>query len=1183
MSAPVPDPPGSAPPGSGPLGSGSPLPARPVSNQMRAADPARLVAVSANAGSGKTSTLVDRVARLLLRGARPEAVLCVTYTKAAAAEMQRRLFERLGGWSVLDDERLREELHAIGEDPRDLPKARTLFARALETPGGLRIQTLHAFCEQLLRRFPLEAGVSPGFQVLEDAAQRETSAGARERLAEAALADPGGRIGAAYAHLAVELDGRAFEGLLAGFESGRGAVAAYSRQCAELGVALEDDVWRRAGFPDAPADPDALEHAAAGACDWAQWRSASAALALTGAKTDLDLSGKLKRLAECAATSPGGFSDCWVAFSTKEGEPSKRLGTKGVDADTLAWLQREQARLHSTCRLAAGARQARDTVHALTLAVAYVELYEGAKAAQGALDFSDLISRAGALLTVQADAAWVLYKLDGGMEHVLLDEAQDTSPGQWEILRALTDEFFAGEGARSPARLDRSVFVVGDQKQSIYGFQGAAPERLREETLRLEAAAHRVGRDFDQVPLIESWRSTPQVLGFVDALFADPATRTAVAPPEGEEVVRHTVGHVRAAHAGGVDLWALFRDEKREAPSAWDAPLDTPPVDGARKRLARRIAAAVVEAIARGDGVYDKDLKAHRPLHAGDVLVLVRRRDALFEEILRALKAAGLPVAGADRLKLSEHALFADLRALLRFVLYPWDDLTVAELLRSPLCEVDEQGLYDLAHPRPPGRNLWAELNQQADHRPDWAAAKAVLTWARSQAHTARGPFEWLGRVLSHIDPRGLTLRQRLVTRLGAETEDACEALLAEALAAEGRGVRDLERFCAELERAQVEVKREMEAAGAQVRVMTVHGAKGLEAPVVILPDTTGRPPAPAPALMPTEDGGLVFASRGSADTPVSAAAREALKARQGEEGLRLLYVALTRARDRLIVCGRLPSNQNAPAEDSWYARIAAAFGRPEVEAQTRALVEPDGLALRRFGPDPAPALELAALEPATPSDPAWLTAPAPAESAAAALASPGRAAERMRGSAPSPLAAAGGLGRFRRGELIHRLLQLLPDLPAGARAQAAADILARERDLSPEHRREMADSAMGVLSDPRFAPVWGEGGRAEMAVAGGSPELPEGLHVSGRVDRLVVTPERVLVVDFKTNRPSPDRIEGADPAYLMQMALYVAVLRQVFPGRRVEAALVWTDGPKLMAVPDNVIDGELARARRAG
>ena len=1152
-----------------------------VTPQLAASDPATSAFVAANAGSGKTSTLVNRVARLLLRGAEPEAILCLTYTKAAAAEMQRRLFETLGGWSTLDDARLAQALAKIGEGRRDdLPRARTLFARALETPGGLKIQTLHAFCETLLRRFPLEAGVSPGFAVLEGAAQAEVQALARERLAELALAAPA--VGEAYAHFAVELAPADFDGLLFAFECEREALGARLARGDPAAA-----VWRACGFPSGePADPQAVEAEAVAACDWARWRAAAEALAATGSANDAKLSARLLALVECAATRPGGFADCLAVFSTSDGARAKALGTKALDPCQRDWLVEEQARLHDACGRAKGARQAVDTVHALTLAAAYLDLYAGAKGDRGALDFADLVQRAERLLTETADAAWVLYKLDGGVDHVLIDEAQDTAPAQWAIVRALTADFFAGEGVRGRGGLQRTVFAVGDEKQSIYGFQGAEPRLLGQEGRRYDAAAVAADRAFAGPALRESWRSTREVLGFVDLLGEDAAFRAGV-QPAASDVFSHPHGRLDDT-PGQVDLWPLFQDEPREEPAAWDAPVDARAGETAVKRLARAIAEKVADMGARGEAVWDRAAGRLRPVRPGDVLVLVRRRGPLFEEILRELKRAGLPVAGADRLKLSEHVAFDDVLALVRFVLFPWDDLTLATLLRSPFCGVDEEGLYALAHGRE-GR-LYPELSRRGDERPDWAEARRFLG-AMREAARGRGPFDFLGRVLGWLDAQGRTVRQRMVTRLGVEAGEALDELLAYALAAEARGVTDLERFAGELGRAEVEVKRELEGADADgpgaVRVMTVHGAKGLEAPVVILPDTCGGQARPRDALLPTgafdgdgewrPDGGFLFAPREKDDTPASADARAARRAREADEQLRLLYVALTRARDRVIVAGRISARDTGPTRGGWYARIADAFDRAPGVREVR-----DGpRTIRRFGRDPAFALSSLPSPEAPQAAPAWLRAAAPQEPDASRYASPSTFAEGRRGPAPSPLAAApGGLGRFRRGELVHRLLQLLPDLEPAGRPAAAERMLARERDLSDDQRREMARAGLGVLEDARFAQVWAPGSKAEAAVAGSAPELPDGLAVSGRVDRLLVTPERVWVVDFKTNRPSPDRIEAADPAYIVQMAIYVAVLRAVFPGRRVEAALVWTDGPKLMPVPDAVMDAALQRIR---
>ena len=421
-----------------------------------------------------------------------------------------------------------------------------------------------------------------------------------------------------------------------------------------------------------------------------------------------------------------------------------------------------------------------------------------------------------------------------------------------------------------------------------------------------------------------------------------------------------------------------------------------------------------------------------------------------------------------------------------------------------------------------------------------------------------------------------------LLTRLGREAEDALDAFLAECLAAEQRGERDLETFAAAMASTEIEVKREQEDADGrgpgEVRVMTVHGAKGLEAPVVILPDTTSAAKAQGSPLFRTLDGGFVWAPRKTDDCELSAQVRQARETATTHESLRLLYVALTRARDRLILCGVKRSDRKMGYEAGcWHETILRALDKPEIGVRQ---VEIDGLEVTRFGPDPQIAPPAALPETTASALPAWALAQAPADPASMKYASPSQLAETIRGPAPSPLAQAGGLGRFRRGDIIHRLLQLLPDFVPDERRAAAERLLAREPGLSEEQRAEMANAAFAVLDDPQFADVFAPGSRAEAAIAGTAKDLPDGLAVSGRVDRLLVTPTRVLVVDYKTNRPAPASIEEADEAYRIQMAVYAAVLREVFPGRAIEAALVWTDGPRLMAVPENVVAETLARLR---
>ncbi len=1140
--------------------------------QIAAANPRLSVFVTANAGSGKTSTLVDRVARLLLEEVEPAEILCVTYTKAAAAEMQARLYARLGEWAVLNNEQLEGQLADLNGRPvaslpdAELSRARKLFAKALDTPGGLKIQTLHAFCEKLLRRFPLEAGVTPGFTVLEDQAAIALSHAAREDLARAALADTDGRIGRAYAHFAVELDFNAFEGLLARIEADRVKLLDYVARAAD----------GRSPGPHAlvGADPDSdvatIQSDFMRFLDRREWLEIADLMA-TGSVTDQGCADRMY-------AADWSFPEVAAVFLTS-GAPRKSMATKQAPARARDWLTAMQDKVVSTLGQVRKARVAEDTVHVLTLAQAHGALYDQAKARKGALDFGDLVARTVELLTVRANAAWVLYKLDGGVEHVLIDEAQDTAPEQWDIIRALTEGFFSGAGSRrfGAGKVERTIFAVGDEKQSIYSFQGARPERLNREAQTYHLLVTGAGFAFQPVELATSFRSTPEVLKFVDEVFYGPDRTRALVGEQVAAIPPHVAK--RVDDQGCIDLWPLYEDEKPPERDAWDDPIDQEPAQSARKRMAADLAREIKRQVEAGVAVQDRKSRSLRPCGYGDFLVLVRRRDATFEEIIRALKAAGVPVAGADRLKLSSHIAFDDLIAVARFALYPDDDLSLAEVLRSPLCDVDEDGLFELAGARPKRGRLWRELRERAGERPEWARARDLLDFAVEQR--GRDPFAFFAGLLNRVDETGRSGRARLLSRLGREAEEALDETLNQVLAAEQRGGLDLETALSMLEAADVEVKRELEGARGEVRVMTVHGSKGLEAPVVILPDTTARAKAQGPTLMPVEreDGEAWLMAPGSEkeDCEATAEARAVRQQRVDDETLRLLYVALTRARDRIMVLGRASGRSKQGYEDgSWWAVLTETFDR--LGAKEEDGVRDIGDGRRRYGFDPAMLSAGEAAARTTAVIPAWACTTPPVDPSARYV-SPSQMQGAKRIAAPSPLAvAAGGLGRFRRGDLIHRLLERLPEIEPADRPDAALRLLARERDLSDDQRAEMIAAAFGVLDDARFAPVFGPGSRAEVALTGTTPELPNGVSVSGRIDRLVITPERVLVVDFKSNRPAPDRIEDADPAYVTQMAVYAAVLRRLYPDRPVEAALVWTDGPKLMTVPQGLMDGTLAR-----
>lgn len=1148
------------------------------SPQLQASVPSVNAAVRANAGSGKTWTLVARVARLLLRGARPDAILCVTYTKAAAAEMQTRLFERIGLWSILPDFDLRAQLDELDETPTDLAETRKLFARALETPGGLKIQTLHAFCEKLLRRFPLEAAVSPGFVVLDSAMATKLKRKAAAALARAALADPEGVIGKAYAHLAVQLDTRRFTKGLEGFIGRRKPLMRYLVQTGDL-EGLRTDIWQQCGFHEGPSTEDELSAQALAQIDRALWREAARSLSAGNfSQTSKGFADGI--MTALAADSRGdGHVDLFLSsVVTSTGSIHAHIGKSKELKREPALRERFLNHLDDVHAMAAqrsAAGIAQDTEAMLILAAAYVGLYQDEKAKQHSLDFDDQIGRALQLLThADGAAAWVLFKLDGGIDHILLDEAQDTSPVQWDIIKALTDEFFAGSSAR---HRPRTLFFVGDEKQSIYSFQGAAPDRLLLESQAYSQRAEHSGAAFAQIDLSESYRSRPEILQFVDRLAELPSVARGLRPgePLGSDIIRH---FARRPEGGCVDLWPLTwsNPKSEQADDVW-APVDAPLRDSGDKVLARRIAVEVKALLGR-DAVEDRIGRqiGLRPAEAGDILILVRKRSGLFTEILRALKQADIPVAGADRLKLADHIAFEDLLAFGRFCLLPEDDLTLAALLKSPLGGLSEEALFDLAYGRK--GSLWAAVC--ASIEPVLTRVRALLDWALEAAVTMT-PFDLFAGLLAREHPLGGSTLARCLAQLGDEARDVIEEVLNQILALEQQGLIDLESVIAALSLGDLEIKRELDPANGQVRVMTIHGAKGLEAPIVILPDTTGSAQAGAETLvLETADGGFLVSRRSQSGVPPAESARDWLKERAEQESLRLLYVAATRAKDRLILAGVARGTSKSGLTDGcWYGLFETVFDA--LDPPARQLSVAGGEPFRRLGADPRPAPDSRASEERLrPALPAWLQRPVAPEVSTAHL-SPSALLVRDWGPSPSPLAQLGGLGRFRRGDLIHRLLQFLPDVLPSMRLTMAQRLLAAERDLSEAQRDEIAKACFGVLDDPLFAAVFGPGSRAEVAVAGTAAGLPVG--ISGRMDRLLVTSERVLVIDFKTNRPAPVRVEDAHPSYILQMAAYAALLGEVFPGRQIEAALVWTDGPQLMPVPEILMRNALNALQPAG
>lgn len=1110
--------------------------------QARAAAPQAHVWLSASAGTGKTHVLTARVFRLLLGGVDPEHILCLTFTKAGASEMAERVHARLAAWVQMSDADLAADLHALGEDisPPVRERARRLFARVLEaTGGGLAIQTIHSFCQRLLASFPLEAGLVPGFRALEESEQQELARLALEELVIDAEAQGDDALIDALHALALRL--------------GEAGAERYLHRCARAHDAfarLPDDLrgWLFAAL-ELPQDD--IEEAIAAACvdkaiDGAGLRRLARANADWGTKTGLGYADCIDAwLGAAPPVRAATLDDLGKCFLTGKGEP------RAVSAGQIKADEEYQNLTSDICdwisellALRTRAAYADAVAQALVAGRAYARAYEAAKRRTGAVDFDDLIAHGAALLGSDGIADWIRYKLDARIDHILVDEAQDTNSRQWTIINALVDEFFSGEGARGD-RL-RTLFTVGDFKQAIFGFQGTSPRAFAEARDHFRARAYAAEHIFHDLSLDESFRSTPAVLEAVDACVEEIGPEALGLPPG---AVHH---ESRNRYPGRVALWKpvsavpmegdAAEDDEAEGAEDWLSDQD--------RLLAERIARQIRGWIAGGMMLASKG----RPVQAGDIMILLRRRGDLARLIVARLYEAGVPVAGVDRLRLQAPLGVQDLMAALRFAAQPEDDLNLACLLVSPLIGWTQDELWQRAAPRT--GSLWRHLRESgAAPADDMSALYEIL---------ARADFITPYRLLEHILSGPMQGRRRLVGRLGAQALDSIEELLNAALRHEQQEMPSLQHFIDWFDREEGDIKRESEGGADAVRILTVHGAKGLQAPVVILADACADPDAALrrEALdIPLGDGTSlpVLPPRRAERWGRIEDAAFIADATERQEHWRLLYVAMTRAEEQLYVTGALgPRAKGKIAEASWYAcaeRGLAALGAQWGEdADWGATLEWSGS--EALAPKAAPAQAARAVPPLTPL-PEWARQPAPAESRPSRPLAPTAPGDD---DLPMPPPSTAMQAAALRGQLLHSLFERLPDVAPEERRDAALRWLERQGGVADsQERAAIADQALAVINDPQLDGLFGPDALAEAPIAAVVGEDV----VQGVIDRLVIRAETVHLVDFKTGRV-PEDASAIPVPHLRQMAAYAAALAVIFTDRVIEATLLYTAGPRI-------------------
>ncbi len=1144
--------------------------------QRRASDPESSIWVSASAGTGKTKVLTDRVLRLLLprgdgyAGTPAQKILCLTFTKAAANEMALRVQNILGRWATMEEGKLRAALKVLMDsEPNDTQyqAARRLFAENIDNGGGLKVMTIHSFCQSVLGRFPLEAGLSPYSIVLDEIQALTLLKDAQGSVLRELQSDgmAGSALSDAMHMILSELEEERFLSLVMQISSERNQLTGliekhghldgvYAALCdfynIQTGLSLEDVTCQMCSQSD--------EHALRFAAD--------ALLQDTGKKCpgygrvilqwlDCDLEGRL-----------AGLDAYLDVFLKKDGEPrvsgfpTKKV--KEVDPNSEVVLRKEAERLAALLDVQKCVRSALMTRGLLMIGSEILDRYQSLKQAQGALDFDDLVIRTMELL--QGQSAWVMYKLDQGLDHILVDEAQDTNPEQWGIVEALVAEFFDGYGARD--EILRTSFTVGDVKQSIYSFQRAAPAEFRRVQKMLDEKIRNTGQKNELVALETSFRTTESVLHVVDSVFAHEDLNSAV----GGGDIQHI--SFRKGQAGRVELWPLFESRKSEPRDPWQIPTHIVDHKSAQVQLAEYIARNIRNWLDRNEVLESYD----RAIEPGDIMILVRSRNAFVDNLMRALKQLHVPVAGSDRMVLTEQLAVQDLMVMARFCLLPEDDLALAEVLKSPFVGLDEDELFSLCYAR--SDSLWGEVCNFNAARLD--AIKDDVTFidderlAKIRSYLAEligrvrqmSVYEFFSYVLSQTCPaNNVSGFNAMKCRLGADALDPVEEFLNEALLFSHDSLDHMQLFLERQNSAQTQIKREMEEGGGRVRIMTVHGSKGLQAPIVILPDTilSSASKKPGRFLWPDKTGldAPLYSVRKTEDPKNYARLYADCEGLDEQEYYRLLYVAMTRAEDRLYVCGHVGSRGGK--EESWYYKVQRAL-----ESDERCHVYEDGIMrvenMQSEAPDKKVDMQVESQN--FQALPEWVQHKAPDEPLPPRPLVPSQPKLDESEIALSPLISLDEK-RFRRGNITHKLLQFLPEFLPDLQENAAHKFVRKHAaDLSDMLQADIVSEVMAIMRHVDYAPFFAAGSLAEVPVTG---LMKDGRIVSGQIDRLVVTEQEVWILDYKSNRPPPNNPEDVQDIYKKQLVAYRDSIAQIYSGRKIHCALLWTDGPRFMVMDD--------------
>lgn len=1100
--------------------------------QRFAANPKLSVWVEASAGTGKTKVLSDRVLRLLLNGVKPIKLLCLTYTKAAAVEMKTRIAERLSKWSVIPDEKLEENLYELlGKDIKNkdiLEKykniSRTLFATLLDTPGGIKIQTIHSFCQETLKRFPLEAGISPYFEVMEDSASNDILLKTKKEILDEAEKYTETQTSKSLQYLTSNLSEFTFSKIMKVIINNRSKISdmlnkysSFDEYCKDLAKVLKlnptinekdliEDFFLKIDETDIYKIIEAWSH---------------------GTENEKERSYRLSVFMQ-SNLKIEQYADYKSFFLTKKDTvmADKNLATKSVlsfSPQILDTIKSEAFRIIELENTLKNLRLYKSTIAVLQIAKEFIDKYLKYKQEYSKLDFEDLILLTRNLLSNESVALWVLYKLDGGIDHILLDEAQDTSPNQWEIIKSISSEFFTDSVENK-----RTIFVVGDRKQSIYSFQGADPDKF---DIMSDYFAQKGGNNFNKINLSVSFRSSSAVLDTVNKLYENPTVSSGVVAPD--EVVKHLP--FRAGEYGKVEIWPLLVAPKKEEDTKyWLPPIERNTEISTKTKLARMVAEKIKL-------LRQESLSSSTPLNYRDFMVLVQKRASFVDEFVRACKEIGVNISGADKLKLSDQIVVHDLISLGKFLLLPNDDLSLAEILKSPLFGLTDDDLLQLCYNRGKAP-LWTKLGDNKAYKEVYEKLKTLLNMVDYTR-----PYELFNYVLSNMKGRYLYSE-----RMGIEVEDSLDEFINLTISYEREHIPSMQGFIDWIIRSEVEIKREMDQKDNDaVRLMTVHGSKGLQAPIVFLPDTVSVKNAEKGQGLLWDNDIAYYPLNSDCYTERCCQIKDGEQTKLMEEYRRLLYVALTRAEDKLYICGY--SNKTEVNNNSWYSLCRSCLEDIGVASNDIIVNEEPEIISKKYDNKKVNKEEECPFEK-------WIYNDVAIEEKLAKPYTPSKMIDDEEDSI-SPLTEQGHF--YRRGTLIHKLFQFLPQNITNYEFLIDEFLNKNAPDFNLNQINQIKKEILSALNKEEFKEIFGANSKAEVSIMG---EV-DGKIISAQIDRLVILPDKIMIIDFKTNRPAAKQIEDTPEVYINQLRIYTSLLNRIYPNLPVEAYILWTNETRLMQV----------------